>query len=336
VQVIRPSVPQATAIVQAMQAVMTAEGRIPLLQIEIESIAAIQRHLLHQAEPIEVPGQTLPEGLAKVIVDPDMRRETVRILTLLPIIDQQVLAEKAAVVKAVAQRLDVEDRGLIILDEAVRRRHKRIALSMMARAVAHYWSPTGKARLRDWLDMVRIMLPPIPGIYAVLTDKELLAKYEAMARKPTTSLGHALYSFYRKRGFPLPGEPKSFPEGWSKHEVYHVLSEYDTTLQGEMLNAAFSGGNTEKLCMDLLLATLLQFHAGRPVLPGPVPTGLLQPDAFFRAIARGAAMNVDLLKGWDIWSVVDRPLPELRVAFQIPSLTAAERTVLAESDALLV
>ena len=47
-------------------------------------------------------------------------------------------------------------------------------------------------------------------------------------------------------------------------------------------------------------------------------------------------MNVDLLKDWDIWSVVDRPLPELRAAFQIPSLTASERTVLAESDALLV
>ncbi len=40
-KVIRPSVPQATAIVQAIQAVLTAEGRIPLLQIEIESIAAI-------------------------------------------------------------------------------------------------------------------------------------------------------------------------------------------------------------------------------------------------------------------------------------------------------
>ena len=101
-----------------------------------------------------------------------------------------------------------------------------------------------------------------------------------MARKPATSLGHALYSFYCKRGFPLPGEPKSFPEGWSKHEVYHVTSEDDTTLQGEMLNAAFSGGNTEKLCMDLLLATLLQFHAGRPVLPGPVPTGLFGTGCF--------------------------------------------------------
>lgn len=159
-KVIRPSVPQVTAIVQAMQAVMTAEGRIPLLQIEVESIAAIQRHLLHQVDPIETHGQTLPRDLATVIVDPDMRLETVRILTLLPIIDQQVLAEKVAVVKAAAQCLDIEDRGLFILDEAVRRRHKRIALSIMARAVAHYWSPTGKARLRDWLDMVRIMLPP--------------------------------------------------------------------------------------------------------------------------------------------------------------------------------
>ncbi|MDR3537212.1 MAG: hypothetical protein P4L71_11995, partial [Acetobacteraceae bacterium] len=114
------------------------------------------------------------------------------------------------------------------------------------------------------------------------------------------------------------------------------LSEYDTSLQGEMLNAAFSGGNTERLCMDLLLATLLQFHAGRQVLPGPCLTGLLEPDAFFRAVARGAAMNVDLLKGWNLWSVVDVPLQELRAAFQIPSLAEQERVALAASGALIV
>ncbi|OJW27216.1 MAG: hypothetical protein BGO51_05700 [Rhodospirillales bacterium 69-11] len=337
VKLIHPSTDQAAAIVQAMQAVVTAGGRIAPLPIEQDSLRAIQRHLLHVAAELTPAADTLPDDLAARLPGEVLRRETVRILALLPPIDQQVRPEKVAVVEAAARQLGVEDRGVELLRQAVRGQHKRMAMSMMRRSVAHYWSPTGKARLRDWLDMVRIMLPPIPGIYSMLRNEALLAKYQALGRKPATTLGYALHRFYMERGFPLPGEPKSFPEGWGKHEVYHVLSEYDSTLQGEMLNAAFSGGNTEKLCMDLLLATLLQFQAGRQILPGPHPTGLLQPDAFFRAVARGAAMNVDLLAGaWNIWSVVDTPLDELRIRFGIPLLSDDERTNLIRAEALIV
>ena len=335
-KVIHPSREQAATIVQAMHAVTTAEGRIKLLPIETECLSAIQRHLLHQSEPIRVAGATLPDDLAMMISDADMRRETIRILAWLPVIDQRVLPEKVKVVEAAASMLGIEDRGLVILRQAVKRQHTRIALAAMARSVAHYWSPTGKARLRDWLDMLRIMLPAVPGLYSALRDKRLLAKYQALSVRPTSTLGGALYAFYIKRGFPLPGEPKSFPEGWGKHEVYHLLSEYDTTLQGEMLNAAFSGANTELLCMDLLLSTLLQFHAGRQILPGPCERGLLQPHAFFRAVARGAAMNVDLLNGFDIWSIIEQPLNELRVKLQIPPLSNDERTALTLADALIV
>jgi hypothetical protein len=330
-----PSVEQSSAIVQAMQAVVTAEGRVDPLPIEVASINAIQRHLLHQPEPILVSENTMPANLADIVVPPDMRLQTVRYLTLLPVIDQQVRADKVQVVEAVARQLAVEDRGLTILRQAVKRQHRRIGMGAMTRSVAHYWSPTGKARLRDWLDMARIMMPAIPGLYSMLTDEDLLAKYRALGQKPDATMGRVLHDFYIKRGFPLPGEPKSFPEGWGKHEVYHILGEYDTTLQGEMLNAAFSGGNTEQLCMDLLLATLLQFHAGRQILPGPAPVGLLEPDVFFRAIARGASMNVDLLRGWNLWSIVDMPVAEIRTNFELPLLSPQERQELARSDALL-
>jgi hypothetical protein len=335
VKLIHPSRAQAASIVQAMQAVVTAEGTIAPLPIELDSLTAIQRHMLELPEPLTVPDRTLPTDLAAVLADPVSRRETIRILTLLPILDQEVVAPKVAVVEQAARLLGVEDHGLVLLRQALKRQNRRMGTSMMMRSVAHYWSPTGKARLRDWLDMARIMMPTIPGLYSVLSDKALLAKYQALGRKPPTTLGYALHEFYIRRGFPLPGEPKSFPEGWGKHEVYHVLSEYDTSLEGEMLNAAFSGGNTEYLCMDLLMATLLQFHAGRQVLPGPCPRGLLEPDSFFRAVARGAAMNVDLLKDWSLWSVVDRPLDALRAEFQIPPLNEGERQTLTAAGALI-
>ena len=167
----------------------------------------------------------------------------------------------------------------------------------MMRSVGHYWSPTGKMRVRDWLDMLRNFLPPVPGLYQMVGDQALLARFRALGQLPSDTLGHALYRFYTDRGFALPGEPKSFPEGWAKHEAYHVLSEYEVNNQGEMLLAAFSGGNSRLLCMDLLMVTLLQFQAGKRVVPGPTPVDELRPAAFFRAVARGASMNVDLLGG---------------------------------------
>ncbi|MGE5271250.1 MAG: hypothetical protein ACM3JG_16440 [Thiohalocapsa sp.] len=334
-QIIHPAPHQAAAIVQAMHAVVTAEGSIAALPIECETIAAIERHLLHLEAPPPPPAPTLPADLAGSLDDPVLRTETIRILALLPAIDQQVRPEKIAVVERAATALGVNDRGLVILRQAARRQLRRIALGMMRRSVAHYWSPTGKARLRDWLDMLRIFMPKIPGLYQLLTDRTLLARYRALAARPEATLGHQLYRFYQKRGYPMPGEPNSFPEGWSKHEAYHIISGYETSLQGEMLNAAFSGGNTEILCMDLLLLTLLQFQAGLQIMPGPAPRGELRPDAFFRAVARGMAMQVDLLEGWDLWSAVDLPLGELRRRYGVPPLSEEERLALQQCDALI-
>jgi len=333
---LHPTGNQAAAIVQALHAVATAEGTVALEPIERDSLIEIQRHLLHLEQPIEPAGATLPDDLAEAIVAPAMRQPVVRILALLPLIDKRILPAKVAVVEEVARRLGVEDRGLEILRLAVKGKFRSIGFNTMMRAVGHYWSPTGRMRVRDWLDMLRNFLPPVPGLYQMVGDRRLLARFKALGRLPNDTLGYALYRFYTDRGFLLPGEPKSFPEGWTKHEAYHVLSEYDVTNQGEMLLAAFSGGNSRLLCMDLLMVTLLQFQAGRRVVPGPTPVDELRPAAFFRALARGAAMNVDLLGGqWNLWPVVEQPIAALRAAYNVPPLSAQERHELNGCRALI-
>jgi hypothetical protein len=333
---LHPTDGQAAVIAQTLYAVATAQGTLALEPIERESIVEIQRHLLHLDRPIEPAVVTLPDDLAKVIVEPAMRQSVMRILALLPVIDKRILAAKVAVVEEAARRLGTEDRGLEILRLAVKGKFRKIGFSAMMRSVAHYWSPTGKMRVRDWLDMLRNFLPPVPGLYQMIGDPELVARFRALGQLPSDTLGHALYRFYTDRGFALPGEPKSFPEGWAKHEAYHVLSEYEVNNQGEMLLAAFSGGNSRLLCMDLLMVTLLQFQAGKRVVPGPIPVDELRPAAFFRALARGASMNVDLLGGqWNLWPVVERPIAELRTAYNVPPLSAEERHELNGWQALI-
>lgn len=84
------------------------------------------------------------------------------------------------------------------------------------------------------------------------------------------------------------------------------------------------------------MLTLLLFQAGLQVMPGPAPKGALQPDAFFRAVVRGAVTNVDLLNGWDLWTVVALPLEELPRRFEVPAPRDGERVILKQWKALML
>jgi hypothetical protein len=180
------------------------------------------------------------------------------------------------------------------------------------------------------------MMPWLPGLRRYLRQAEVLARYRALAGLPEDTVGYGVHGYYARSGFPVPGEPGSIPEGWARHEVYHVLANYNTNHQGELLLAGFIGGNTDEMCLDIVLPALIQLHAGKQFVPGPVGEGLLRPDAFFRAVARGAAMNVDLLDGWRLWDVTHHRLKELRQHYGIPPFTEQERRFLLAEDALLV
>jgi len=319
VNIIHPPPEQAEAIVQAMYAVASAEGTIELLAIERESVAAIQRHLLHsKVDPY--PGiEAFPEHLAEVVSDPDMRLQVLRILLMLPFLDQRVLPEKARVVHRAARLLEVRDSGLDILDQAVKRQYRRITFGIMRRAIKQFRSQNDKARWRHYVDVVMMMFP-------MLTRNKcsLRSKYQSLASKSPGSLGKTLYEFYRGNGFAMPGEPRSFPEKFVLHELYHIFSGYPVTRQGEMLVAAFEGGNVEQLCMDMILMSLLQDQVGTTVagVDRGIP-GQLKPDEFFHAIARGAAMSVDLMEGWDFWCVADRKLQDLQDEYGLPPLSGS-------------
>jgi hypothetical protein len=85
-----------------------------------------------------------------------------------------------------------------------------------------------------------------------------------------------------------------------------------------------------------VLPALIQLHAGKRFVPGPVAEGLLRPDDFFRAVARGAAMRIDLLAGWRLWNAAASRLQDVREQYGIPAFTPQERSRLLAEDALLV
>jgi hypothetical protein len=332
-KLVRPSLQQAAVIVQSMYAVISAQGRIAPVPLEIESIEAAQRHLLGQSPPLTGAPGPLPATLASVVETPALRRLTMRILALLPLIDRRVMPQKVQVVREAAARLGVHEYGLIILERAAKRQHKRIALGLMRRFVALYWSQTGRAKLSDWMGFVWWMLPQLHGAKTARRNRELVDRYRALGELPAGTFGKALHEFFVGHGIPLPGEPQSVP--WALHEVYHMLGEYGVRLSAELTLTGFIGGTQDETCLDQMMFGLLSYHCGRQIVGGFATEGVLRPDEFFRAVARGAQINVDMISGWTLWDVAAVPLTELRAKYNLPVFTDEERTALAARSDLL-
>lgn len=326
---------QNATVVQALYAVVSGAGRIAPLQVEIDSIDAIQRHLFLQDAPIHGTPGPLPENLGTVFPSPELRLQLVRLMAMLPPIDKQLRIEKVEVVEAAAAQLGVSEFGIIMLRRIAQKQYQRIMFKLMKRFIDYYWSISGQPERRGWISLWWSIMPWFPGLRRWLQLDELLAKYHALEQLPPGTLGHAVHRYYAKNGFPIPGSPKSIPEGWARHEVYHILSNYNTSLSGEMFLAGFIAGNTAEMGLDVVLPALVQLHIGRKFAPGPVAEDTFRPDEFFRAVARGAAMSVDLLAGWRLWDHAGIELDALRAHYKLPPFSADELKVLAAQDALL-
>jgi hypothetical protein len=327
---------QVSTVVEAMYAVVSASGQIAPLEFEIDCINAVQRQLLLQHPPLPGHPGPLPASLSYILDTSFLRKSTIRLLAALSIVDRQVSAAKVAVVEDAARTLKVSEYGLVMLRRVARGQYRRNALRLMQRFVNHYWSYSGHAELRDWAAILWPLAPWLPGLRSYLRLEGVVARYSRLAALPSNTLGYAVYRYYQERDFPMPGQPKSIPEGWARHEVYHVLANYNTNLQGELLLAGFISGNTDELCLDILLPALVQLHAGKAFVPGPVAEGILIPDDFFQAVSRGAAMNIDLLAGWRLWDVAHERLEDLRQRYGIPPLPVQAYARLMGQDALLL
>jgi hypothetical protein len=331
-KILNPSPQQAATIVQAMYAVVTAGGHITPLPLEVASINAIQRHMMRQNEPLAAGATSLPADLETVLDTPELRRQAVRFMAILAVLDRKILPAKVAVVEAAAARLKVDEFGLKLLRYAAHGKFKSITFALMTRFV-NWWSPTGKAGFRDWMQFLWWMLPMLHGEKTRRKNRELMERYKALAALPAGSFGKTLLDFYTTFEISLPGEPKSVP--WAMHEVCHVLSGYGVSLESELWLTAFIGGSQEDTCLDQIMFGLLSYHVGKQIVLGVISEGLLAPEPYFRAMARGASINVDLVNGWSLWEVAEVPMHELRARYSLPPLSGWERERIGVNNGLL-
>jgi len=64
-------------------------------------------------------------------------------------------------------------------------------------------------------------------------DPALYARWSALEELPEGSLGRAVTTFYRARGFVYPGRPESAPPYLAQHDWLHCIADYCSKLDGE-------------------------------------------------------------------------------------------------------
>lgn len=259
-----------------------------------------------------------PEELARHVADPALRRQLVRGMVVLSIIDGEASAPEARVVERFAAALGIDSPDLDALRRIADGRLLVARFDIGRRFFAREkMTELTRQKGLAWLAKT------VASMAGVTEDRATAARYRALEHAPAGSLGRAYFDFTVQNQFTFPGEKGSPPEAVIYHDLTHVLSGYATDPPGEMQVLAFHAGcrREEHDPFSFLMFGIAEFHLGINMSPvASSARGMFDPPKVFRALQRGRACKIDPTKGWDPWPVMERPLEDLRVEYGIPPL----------------
>jgi tellurite resistance protein len=304
---------------RAMKMIATADG----------TFSDAERNLLATAQSvfgstIDVDGLAPiePDELAKHITLPGHRRQIVRGMVVLSLIDGEATAPEAAMVEKFAAALGVKSDDLGALRKLADKHFMRARFDIARR----FWArekgiEMAKEKGFGWLAR------SLAAMAGLREDAAIASRYRALESAPAGSLGRGYVDFIRKNEFSFPGEKGSPPETITLHDLTHVLSGYGTDPEGELEVLSFHAGcrREEKDPFSFVLFGIAEFHLGIKMTPVAAGSKMkLDPARMFRALERGAACKIDPTDGWDPWPVMLEPLAKLREQYGIPPLDAGD------------
>jgi len=322
VRLIRPEPQQALLGLRAMKTVASAGGTIGTAARALMESA--KQFVLRIDADIDALPPIDPAAFAAGFPGSDLRRQFVNGMLVIALADGIPSPAGTAAVEAFAEAIGVDAPELKHLRRLAEQDMLLFRLDFLRRGhIANI--------MRDQLDQKGILglARGVLGMRGVIEDKDLAATYRAWERLKPDSLGHAMFQYYRRNGFGLPGERGGFPEAGIYHDFSHVLGDYDTDMPGEIEVASFTAGYKERRPFYVMLFAVLLFSTGVNVRPtaGSTRIGLLgEPGVaarMFAALERGSHVGVDLSDKWDYWPFVELPLAEARQRLAIPAKVPA-------------
>ena len=274
------------------------------------AIQAAYRYVFRGTDPLDVDAltPTSPEELARALPDPGVAQSAVRFLAVMALVDGRLDEGKIALVERYASRA----------------RHPR-ALPAPARR-GRGGAPRVGGHGHDAPERPEHS-PGSPGIPptsrrsscpmpAPTPIPRSARRYQALADLADGTFGRAFWAHYHKNGYAFPGEEQGLNEKFAtpqtRRDSTHVLTGYDTTPRGEVLVSTFTAAmHRQEPMSGHILPVIFSWHLGIQLnAVAKSATGALDPEAFWLAWARGAAVNTDTFApAWDFWAVVPSPWP---------------------------
>ena len=294
---------QSKATLGALRAIATLHGHAPMSPEEEQLLEGVRLNILRHPEITndEEDVHTKPAQLAAAVLDDEHRERAAQLIALMPYATRPYSDSKTYIsekfLEAIGENMHRMEDFL-----GAREKHSRnaeyCALRKMGRDIFPYQDPEGQYR-----EIIKL-LKDAEG------DAEEQARYESLQGYAVGSLGRAFYDFYAQFDWPLPGDPLWISEDMTvRHDLVHVLCNYDISINGEFCVSAFSAGNSERF--NWMIAML-------GFTPPYVSTGQgLQPADFIAAYMRGINASHSFVDNWDFWPVLEHPLGDLRNEYQI-------------------
>lgn len=306
------------ATLRAMKHVATAGGQHALS--DPDRVALSAAHVVvfggtGTLDPDALP-DIAPSDLAAVVTAPN-REHCAAFLAVMATVDGVVDAARISVARRYVDALGLDEPYLRDLTELAQRRLAEVRADIGRRNERSFTGEDLGDDLDTWL-----------GVYREHPDPALHARYEQLRSCATGTFGRAFADFYAANGFAFPGVPASANEQFTTpHDSAHVLSGYDTSLQGELLVSTFTAGmHPDDAVAAHILPVIISWHLGVPLAEfAGAATGSLDPRKFWIAWTRGDQLTGDTLApDWDFWSHVDAPLQSVRHAMGVPPLDPAD------------
>jgi tellurite resistance protein len=297
---------------RALKMIAAADGDFSTRERELLDTA---QSVFGSAVDVDTLAPIAPEDLAAQIREPALRRQLVRGMVVLSLIDGEASPAESALVERFARALEVDSKDLVALRDLADKHLLRARFDIGRRFFA-----AEKVREMTREKGVGWLARTLAAMAGLREDAAIAARYRALADAPAGSLGRAYAEFIRANQYSFPGEKGSPPEAIVFHDLTHVLSGYDTTPDGELQVLAFHAGcrREEKDPFGFVMFGIAEFHLGLAMSPVASGTrGKLDAAKMFRALERGTRCTIDPTDGWDPWPVMHEPLESLRAAYGI-------------------
>ncbi len=297
------TIEQSKAVLGALTSIATLHGTAPADPAETALIDGIRINILNHSELSDADENLLlqPGDIAEIIPDVENRKRASQLIALMPYAVRPYSDAKTYI----AERfIEAMGENMHLLEDFIgaRQKHSKnmeyCALRKLGPEV--YSKVDVDGQYKELLELLK----DAEG------NPEELERYKALKGYPAGSLGKGFWDFYTQFAWPLPGDPRWISEDLTvRHDLVHILCEYDISINGEFQVAAFTAGNSEQF--NWMIAML-------GFTPPYVSTGQqFSPNDFFQAYTRGENAIKSFVDNWEFWPEMEQQIKDLRIEYQI-------------------